>query len=505
MADIRVQKINETFIRVTSDENVEHEIYNFFSFEVPGAKYQPKVRKKLWDGIIRLYHSRNKTLYIGLLPYVKEFAKNNNHNIFIPDNLKPTSDIKFDEVKDFMDGLGIYKNGKPIEIRDYQYAAVYKAVYLKRTVILSPPATGKSLMIYGIIRWLMEKGHKTLIVVPSTALVEQLWKDFKEYSENNGFKVDAHIQKLYSGFPKEFKKDVLISTWQSIYKQPRLWFQQFEACVGDEAHMYKSKSLVDIMEKLSTTEYKIGTTGTIDDKKLHRLVLQGLFGIINRVTTNKESMDKKHITKLNVTGLYLKYPDNIREILAASQSKKRKINYQNEVRLITEYKPRNRYITNLACGLEGNTLVLINFIDRHGKPLYDMICKKIKKNNIKKNVYFIAGEVDVKIREDIRERVQKKRNNIIVASYGTFSVGVNVPSIENIVMAHPFKSEIRILQTIGRGLRLEDKKDRCHVFDLIDDISIGKYYNYTLRHAAARQKIYAREKFKTRTIEVDLG
>jgi superfamily II DNA or RNA helicase len=306
--------------------------------------------------------------------------------------------------------------------------------------------------------------------------------------------VSTHCQKLYSGFPKEFIKDVLITTWQSIYLQPRAWFKQFNVIFGDEAHQFKAKSLTGVMEKMDGIRYRIGTTGTLDNKKVHRLVLEGIFGPVHKVTTTKTLMETGRLSTLNIMCIILKYTEEIR--------KERKNNtYQEEMDWIVSCDKRNKFIRNLAVKSSGNTLVLFQFVEKHGKILYEMIKERVHDN---RKIFFVYGGTDVSDRESIRHITEQESDAIIVASFGTFSTGINIPSIENVIFASPSKSKIRNLQSIGRGLRLKDGKTQCNLFDIADDLHWKSWKNHTLNHAAERYKTYAEEEFKTKIVEVDL-
>ena len=495
---LKIEKISEVHLRIFSDPNCEQELEAFFTYEVPGARFTPKFKARLWDGKVRLYSLIRKTLYVGLYKYVLEFAKRSGYQVeYVPNDDYPhpleSNSHAIDDIGEWIKSLGMYARGKPVAARDYQVEAVTTALNLNRTVLLSPTASGKSFMIYCILRWHMEAGLKCMVVVPTTSLVEQMYSDFEDYSGNNGFDVSEHCQKLYSGFTREFTKDVLITTWQSIYKQPRGWFENFDVVVGDEAHQFKATSLINIMEKMQHVKYRIGTTGTIDNKKINQLTLEGLFGPVHRVITTKELMDSGKVVNIDINCLFLKYNGEIRK--AAKD-----LDYQKEMDFLVTHYPRNKFIRNLALNCKGNTLVLFQYVEKHGKVLFDMIQEKAQD----KNVYIVYGGVDTLEREKIRKDTEKGDNTIIVASYATFSTGINIPSIENIIFASPTKSKIRNLQSIGRGLRLKEGKNKLTLYDVADDLQYKSRKNHTLNHFVERVKIYSEEKFDYKIHEIDL-
>jgi superfamily II DNA or RNA helicase len=488
---LKIEKLDEVFVRVFSDPSIEQELVDFFTYEYPGARFTPQFRARLWDGKVRLYDALRKTLYLGLVPYVEQFAINNGYEIEYVNQVNVKNNITPTVMTKFVTALDLPEK---IEIRDYQIEAMTVAIDEERTLLLSPTASGKSFIIYSIVRWHLNAGRKCIIIVPTTSLVEQLYADFQDYSEINQWPVDEHCQKLYSGFSKDFSKDVLITTWQSVYLQPKSWFRQFNVMFGDEAHNFKAKSLTTVMEKMDTTRYRIGTTGTLDNKKVHKLVLEGVFGPVHRVTTTKKLMDSGKLADLNIMCLVMKYTDEIR--------KGRKNNtYQEEMDWLVTCEARNKFIRNLAVNSKGNTLVLFQYVEKHGKVLYDLITKKVHEE---RKVFFVHGGTDTADRESIRHITEGEEDAIIIASFGTFSTGINIPSIENVIFASPSKSKIRNLQSIGRGLRLKDGKSKCNLYDIADDLHWKSWKNHTLNHAAERYKTYAEEEFKIKLVEVEL-
>jgi superfamily II DNA or RNA helicase len=493
---IYVEQVDDVNIRVFSEWGIEQELSAFFTFEVPGAKFTPKYKARLWDGKIRLYNLQRKTLLAGLYNYVKEFANRNGYQFIDAPNTSykklPVNDYTYEEVENFAEDLQLSARGEPIDIRDYQIEAIQKGMNEHRCLLLSPTASGKSLILYTLMRHYVGEGKKCILIVPTTSLVEQMYADFEEYSSVNLWRVSKNCQKLYSGFTKDITSPVLITTWQSIYKQPKAWFDQFDVCFGDEAHQFKAASLNTVMEKMTSIPYRIGTTGTLDGKQVHRLVLEGMFGPVHRVTTTKALMDTNRVAQLNITCLLLKYDEETR--------KARKNNlYQDEMDFLVKNSKRNRFIVNLAKSLKGNTLVLFQYVDKHGKVLYDM-CKDFPD----REVHIVHGDIKVDERESIRHKAAKHDNMLVFASYGTFSTGVNMPSIENVIFASPSKSKIRNLQSIGRGLRLNEGKTHCNLYDIADDLTHKAWKNHTLGHFMERVKLYSEEQFKSKIVEVDL-
>lgn len=497
---LTVEKISEVYLRVYGDPGCEQELEMFFTYEVPGARFTPKFKARLWDGKIRLYSIIRKTLYVGLFHYLVEFCKRNNYelNFHATDDYPKVYEPNHYEIADtqtYIDSLNMYARGEPIPARDYQVEAVNYALNANRTVLLSPTASGKSFMIYCLLRHHLDEGRKCIVVVPTTSLVEQMYSDFKDYSSHNGFDVEEHCQKLYSGFTRTFLKDILITTWQSIYKQPKEWFENFDVIVGDEAHQFKATSLITIMERMQHVKYRIGTTGTLDDKQLSQLTLEGLFGPVYKVITTKELMDQGSVVNIDISCLMLQYPENIRK-------ENKGMNYQEEIDFIVSNEGRNKFITNLALKQKGVTLVLFRYIEKHGDILYDMLKNKAPEDT---QIYYVHGGVNPLDREDIRHKAEQADASVVIlASYATFSTGINIRGIENVIFASPTKSKITNLQSIGRGLRLKDGKTLLRLFDIADDLSYKSHKNHTINHMLERVKIYSAEKFPYKIYPIQL-
>ena len=486
-------------MHVGCDFGIANELSDFFSFFVPGYKYMPAFRNKVWDGKIRLFNVQSNEIHVGLYPFIKDFCAKRNYEIELSDenNYGSPDDkevIDPKEIMNFVSSLEIKSRGKPIEIRDYQFNAVCHALHNKRSVLVSPTGSGKSLIIYILIKYylsmLNSNIQKVLIIVPTTSLVDQMYADFADY----GMNVEEGCHKIYSGKEKMTNAGTVISTWQSIYKLPGKWFEQFGCIIGDECHGFKSKSLNSIMNKAREAEYRFGTTGTLDGTQTHELVLQGLFGRIYNVTTTKKLQDNDTLAKLFINVIVLKYTEEIRK----SRGKQ---TYQDEIDYIVRNESRNKFIRNLATTQTGNTLVLFQFVEKHGKILFDMIRDDVDEE---RKVFYVSGETATGDREAIRGIVETQTDSIIVASMGTFSTGINIRNLHNIIFASPSKSQIRVLQSIGRSLRKSDDGREAKLYDIADDLHWLGRKNFALEHSAERIKIYNKQKFNYKVYEVEL-
>lgn len=488
MADIVIEKVNDVFLKAYCEQGIAQELSDYFTFSLPNADYINRARAKRfgkkinWDGKIRLYNAAARTTYAGLRLHLEIFARENNYTVDYENRSDFLEDeFSLKEAKEYIETLKL-----TLEPRDYQVEAFAHAVRNKRSLLLSPTASGKSLIIYLLSRFFLKK--KVLVIVPTTSLVHQMASDFGEYS---GINSDLFCHKILSGAEKASNKPFVISTWQSIFKMPKEWFTQFQTVIGDEAHLFKAKSLTSIMNKLIHCPFRFGFTGTLDGSQTHKLVLEGLFGPVKKITTTAELIEQKHLAEFKIKAIILTYPDLIRQQFKG-------MSYQDEMDYIVKCDPRNKFIINLTASLEGNTLLLFQYVEKHGKVLYDAL------KNIRDEVYFVSGEVDGEIREDIRQAVEQSDKAIIVASYGTFSTGINIKNLHNVIFASPSKSRIRNLQSIGRGLRKGDNKSSAILYDIADDISWKTRQNYTLQHFGERIKIYNEEKFEYKIYNIGL-
>ena len=479
---IHISKLNEVYLKVTCDNpGICYELVQYFTFEVPGHKFMPAYRNKMWDGKIRLFSDKTGKIYVGLLDYIKEFCDRNEIGYDIDDDVIDSKDVDIKVVEEFIKSLKPKSKGKDLTLRDYQTEAIWYGISKNRGMLVSPTASGKSLIIYALIRYynLLLKDKKILILVPTTSLVEQMYSDFIDYGWD-----DKYLHRIYQGHEKETDKPVIISTWQSLYKLDKKYFQNFGCVVGDEAHLFKSKSLTSIMSKLINCKYRFGMTGTLDGTQTHRLVLEGLFGKVKKVTTTKELIDKDTLANLKIKCLVLKHKEeDCKEV--------KDLKYSDEIQYIVSHKTRNDFISRLCDKLNGNTLCLYQLVEKHGSVLYNLM------KDYDRKVFFIHGGVDTEDREKIRAITEKETNAIIIASYGTFSTGINIRNLHNVVFASPSKSRIRVLQSIGRGLRKSDRGDtHTTLLDIADDFTYKDRKNFTLNHFLERINIYNEEQFE---------
>ena len=482
MEQVHVEKVDNVYVRINAEPSVKMEMSGYFEFYVPGYKFMPAYKNRMWDGKIRLLNTMTGMIYAGLLPYIIKFCKDRDYDVSIDRELYPE--------KEYYENAG-YDLSKEFDCafppREYQNDAVAHALHNNRSLFLSPTASGKSYIIYLLSRYHVEQGRKVLIVVPTTSLVSQMASDFVEYNKNR--KLDIH--KIMGGVDKNVDADYTVTTWQSIYKLRKDWYEKFDVVIGDEAHLFKAKSLTKVLEKTPHIKYRYGFTGTLDDSQTHKLVLEGLFGPVKQVTETKKLIDDGTLAEFDIKSLVLSYPNDVRQL---NKNK----TYQEEIDWIVKSEARNKFIKNLAWSLEGNTLILFQFVDKHGRVLEPMLQREGKQ------VHFIHGGVDADTREQVRKIAESTSDNIILASYGTFSTGVNIKRLDNIIFASPSKSKIRNLQSIGRVLRKGNGKEKATLYDIVDDLQWKNKENFAVRHFKERVKIYSESGFDFRIYNIDI-
>jgi superfamily II DNA or RNA helicase len=485
--DIEITSIDEVRYSVKAEKGIKQELRDYFSFMVPGAQYMPMFKKRIWDGKIRLYDILSSTLPRGLKIYLEKFCKERGYQLNIVEGKNPLC-ITEEQLLQFYNSLQVSVKKQAVQMHPHQQQAILHALNKHRCVLISPTGSGKSLIIYVLVRFLqsvLKPDRKILILVPTVGLVNQMESDFFDYSKNDkSWSCKKYIQKIMAGADKELNRQVVVSTWQSIYKLPKSWFDQFDAVFFDECHQAKAESINFIGQKLSKAWFRIGTTGTLDQAQAHRLSIEGILGPAIQFIQTKGLMNKGLLAKLGIDCIILKYNEEEKQFI-----KKQK--YIDELKWIVTNEKRNEFIKELALRTKGNTLVLFNYVEDHGKPLAALL----EAAGTDRKIYLIHGKTEAEAREYIRKVIDKESNAILVASFGTTSTGINIVNLDNIIFASPTKSIIRLLQSIGRGLRVSEKKKTLKVYDIVDDLCWKSHKNHIFRHFEERIKIYKKEKF----------
>lgn len=480
-----------------------------FSFFADGYKFAPSYINKYWDGKIRLLKETN-LMPLGLYEDVEKFCASQNH----PYKRDPSIvryNLPVEKFENFVTNLNIHTGGESIDPYEYQITAAHWALEMQRGILLSPTSSGKSLIQYMIIRLLekMVDGMSMIVIVPTVGLVAQMIGDFCDYSSEIDWNGEKMIHGIKGGVSKETDKHIIVSTYQSLAKVDKSFFEQFDICMVDEVHTATAKSITRVVEACVNATYKIGLTGTLDEAKANEMTLKGLFGPVFEVITTRQLMDMNRVANLDIKMAMIVHPEEDRKLLRSAprgekdektgKKKRRKATYQEEMAHIVASPKRNKFIMRLASKLEGNTIIMINEIE-HGENLV----KWLKEGLPHKNIYLYTGAVNANDREEIRQAMEKQDGAIIVGSLGTISTGISIKRLHNLVFAHPSKSKIKVLQSVGRLLRKSKFGNNVTMYDLVDDFRIGAYSNYVYDHGMERYRFYCEQQFDVEMLDVEI-
>lgn len=500
MANIYLEKVSEVRMRVVAEPSIEEELYDYF--KMPDPNFTPNSYSR-YDGMIRFYQKSSGLIDVGLLFDVFEFSKKNKYTVEVHDNLKHISSITKEEVQEFIDGLSLtYRNEAreyvPASTRDYQFDSVYHAIRDGRCTLKAATSAGKSLILYIVARYYrmrreaLQSNLKTLIVVPSVHLVNQLFDNFVEYSQANGFNSQKDIHLIFADADKETHKPIVISTWQGIQNMPKDFFHQFGDVIVDEVHTSKADKLSFILNNCIYCDQRLGLTGTLGNNPTDIMRVKSHFGRIHHIISARELIEQGYAADIEVEMIELVYSPEERKLLTGD--------YSDEIEFLISHQARNRFILTLAKNLKGNTAIMFARIDAHMMVIYEELIK------YKDNVYVINGEVPAKTRSAIQAAIERGDDITLLASYGTMQQGVSINKLHNLVLAHPSKSEIRVLQTLGRLMRTHStKKDKASkIWDLVDNLKKPNYWNHSLRHSLDRFRFYTQERHPVKRKSVKL-
>lgn len=506
--DVYIEKFNDVHIRIHASMGIREQIEEVFKFRPDNYQFSPKYKAGWWDGYIKMFNAHTCLMYAGLLKQMVAHCRRYSYSVYVDPRLVDFGDQTLESTEDWFTNVlkPTTDEGTPLEIRDYQMESIQKSLKFKRVLLESATNSGKSSVIYAILSWLFEheKINAALIVVPTIDLVEQMYSDFDEYSQNNDFNSKEWVHRIYGGKEKWTDKPIVVSTWQSIKDMPDEWFRQFGCVIGDEAHGCEAPSLVKIMKNMPNCPYRIGMSGSLSDFEGSMLTLQGLFGPHIKIITAKEMIDRGYSTPMTINGVMLEYGQDERKELNKGKREISKANkilkeagkkhnknaeYVLECEFLMAHRERRKFIRNLSVTREGNTLVLFRF-EKHGIETYDDI-QKVTSDD--RPVFLVYGKVKGKVRKQVREIMDQYTNAIVVASYGTFSTGINIKSLQHLIMAFPYKSKIKIVQSLGRMLRKFKGKDMVYIWDICDDLQWKSKANYAKDQFLQRLMIYRKE------------
>lgn len=487
--DIQVHFHDYSHVRIECEESVFYELRDFFSFESPGYQFNPKFKYGHWDGRIRLL-DYDHLLPIGLASQISKFADQMEYKIWSDPRIFEKDTLSREEFDEWIQKLDIFAGSTKINPHWYQADAVYYALINKRAILNLPTSAGKSLIQCLLALYFLQNfDSKVLIIVPTTALVDQMINDFVDYRL---FPRSAMLG-IRGGTARDSDALIYVSTWQTAVKQSPEWLSQFGMVMNDECHLATGKSISSLMKGATNCEYKFGLSGSLKDGKANIMQYVGMFGDIFKPVSTAKLMEDGQVTELKINSIFLRYPD---EVTVKMKGK----TYQDEIKVITKAKRRNDWVCNLALKLaakQENTFLMFKHVE-HGKAMYEFLKERYDK------VYYVSGEVSTEIRNELKSTAEGGKGIIVVASYGVFSTGISVKNLHHIIFAHPVKSKIIVLQTIGRVLRKHDSKDIATVWDIIDNMAVKakagakkkySHLNYAMKHALERIQRYNEEKF----------
>lgn len=484
MADIVIHPLNESFIVLDCNEAISKELRDYYTFYADGYKFSPKFRAKIWDGKVRIIDKKNRCGR-GLAKNIKTYAETKGYSVEWIDDDDDEFSVK--EMEDYIETLGL-----PFPPRDYQADVFLKSIRKRRNLIVSATSSGKSMMIYLILKYLYDKSYckNLLVIVPTTSLVVQLTSDLSSY----GLDTDSLVHCVYDGAARKTSKPITISTFQALANEDRKFFQKWDAVFLDEAHQGKAASITYEINACVNAKYRFGFTGTLNESKIHHLILEGLFAAPYKAAQAHELIAAKTIAPLEIKALALKYEKAEAALVS-------KMSYQEEIDFLCSHPQRNAFIVNLALSLKTNTLVLFQYVEKHGQPLFDMISQSAKKG---RKVFYVYGGTETDERDQIRKIVETEKDAIIVASAGVFATGINIKNLHNVIFAHAGKSKIRTLQSIGRSLRAHPDKEKATLFDISDNLKYRNRDNFSLKHLYHRLRYYTDEKFPFKVYNIEL-
>lgn len=490
MADIEIIKVNEVRMRIIAKNfGIHEELNDYFKFQDPN--FQPNPFSK-WDGVVRLYSKGSGLIDIGLLYEVFKFCQSSGYSIDLDPALRYIQDITDDEIKEFIDSLdAVYRNEAgeyvPALTRDYQFDAIRIAMKQTRCVLELATSAGKSFIIYVMARYYrqrreaLESNLRTLIIVPSIHLVTQLYDNFEEYSHDVDWSTFLNTQTIYEGATKDIQKPITISTWQGIQKMPKEWFHQFGDVIVDEVHTAKGDSLSYILNNCINCDQRLGMTGTLSNTTVAGLQVVSHFGAYHKVITARDLIEMGYATELKINMVMMKHS-------LADSMEMNGAEYQKEIEYLISHERRNELIVKMAKSLKGNVAIMFERIDAHMMIVYEQL------SAVKENVYLINGEVPTAVRKQIQAAIEAGDDITLLASYGTMQQGVSIKKLHHMILAHPSKSYIRVIQTLGRMMRQHSTKEFSTIWDLVDDMSYNGNMNHALRHSHERYKFYLKER-----------
>jgi superfamily II DNA or RNA helicase len=468
--------------------------------------FHPLVKKKIWDGSINFIDKRGPfwKIPVGLWSEVLEIGKEYRYEFHIEgiERLFLT-DLKLEDFKAWVDE---FFADSDIEPRDYQIEAAWKIVKFRYSVSEIATSSGKTLISFMIFAFLKSQGYirKFLMIVPSTNLVIQGTEDFEDYGID---KIGSKIQQIGGGSKMREGCDVVIGTFQSLVKKDKEYFEEFDAVFIDEAHHTNSTSIKKIMSNCMHTGWRFGLTGTLTKRgSADHLTIQQYLGPVLVEISPDFLFRNNYATPVAIKVVILdwlspEYKDKLAELKSSSEKMEGNDLYNLERKLVISNKARLNYIVDFINKTSKNSLVLFQSVkDEYGRNIWN----GIRETNATKEAFYVDGDTNEQLREEYKSRMETGENKVLIATYGTFSTGISINNLHNIFLVESYKSEVLIKQSLGRGMRKMEGKEKVNIIDFVDDFSTAGYKNYLMKHSEARIAIYRNENFDYKIFRITL-
>jgi superfamily II DNA or RNA helicase len=492
--DIIIHKKNHATVIVECTNTIAKELYNYFSAFANNYRFAPLYKAKMWDGKIRFFSITTNELPIGLVYKLYEFSRLGNYTIEC--KYSQQNSLTREELQRFIDTLGLPPE---IEVRPYQFEAIYDCITNKVLSIEASTASGKSLMIYIICRILTMMGKKTLLVCSQQQLVEQMFGDFEDY----GWEPEKYCHRIYSGQKKIYNSPVIIACWQSLITEKVKEsnpYELFDCMILDEAHGAKAKSIKDLSNWCVNAAYRFGFSGTYPDPDTaDYLTITGSTGAVKTVATYQMLQAEGYIAKLKIYNMILSYSPAFKRAVFTDCG----TDYKAQSDMINNAPERNQFLLKMIQNLKGNVLVLFTKKEAHGYILKELFERELKG----KRVLYIDGDVPIEDREDIRRLIETRDDIVLLGTYGCLSTGTNMKNLMHLVFASGYKSRVKTMQAIGRSLRLHKNKLYAKLYDVVDDVSFIdrkndiRFVNHSFNHYVERSKYYINEGWDVKSIK----
>lgn len=494
-----LQDYDEEVERKQLEISLTRKIHNHF--------FHPLVKKKHWDGAICFVDKRGPLwrVPVGLWSEVFEIGEKYKIDVDIVglDNIIQ-GDLTLEEFTQWCNEFFSDREMKP---RDYQIEAAWRIVKFRFSCLEIATSSGKTLIAFIVLAYLkqVKKINKFLMIVPNTTLILQGAEDFEEYGLKD---VDnCEMQLIHGGNKNKISSGLMIGTYQSLVKQDEDFFDGVEAVFVDESHQSHSKSIKEVVSKCRLSKYRFGLSGTLTNRNTaEHLTIQQYLGPLVMEISPKFLFDNKYATPVSIKVVKMNWiSEDIKEKLYDLRNNKQDLEgseiFSVERKLVISSDKRLKYIVDFISKTSKNSLVLFQSVgEGYGKRIYD----SLREIQADKEVYYVDGDTEPERRDFFKGKMEEGTNKILVASFGTLSTGVSVKNIHNIFLTESYKSEVLIKQSLGRGMRLYEGKEKVNVIDFVDDFSWKSSANYLIKHSNERIEIYKREKFEYKIYDVTL-